>query len=51
MTKAFLTMTWVQIKGMKLAGWVDSDFASDIDSRKSMTGYLMSLNGGSWKSL
>jgi hypothetical protein len=31
---------------------VDSDFASDIDSRKSMTGYLMSLNGGpiSWKS-
>jgi hypothetical protein len=36
-----------------LGGWVDSDFASDIDSRKSMTGYLMSLNGGpiSWKSL
>jgi hypothetical protein len=35
-----------------LGGWVDSDFASDIDSRKSMTGYLMSLNGGpiSWKS-
>jgi hypothetical protein len=35
-----------------LGGWVDNDFASDIDSRKSMTGYLMSLNGGpiSWKS-
>ena len=33
-------------KRNKLGGWVDSDFASDIDSRKSMTGYLMSLNGG-----
>jgi hypothetical protein len=39
-------------KRNKLDGWVDSDFASDIDSRKSMTGYLMSLNGDpiSWKS-
>jgi hypothetical protein len=36
----------------KLGGWLDSDFASDIDSRKSVTGYLMSLNGGPifWKS-
>jgi hypothetical protein len=34
-----------------LSGWVDSDFASDIDTRKSVTGYLLSLNGGpiSWK--
>ena len=30
----------------KLTGWVDSDFGSDVDTRKSMTGYLMSLNGG-----
>jgi hypothetical protein len=28
----------------KLIGWVDSDFGSDPDTRKSMTGYLMSLN-------
>jgi hypothetical protein len=36
----------------KLIGWVDSDFGSNSDTRKSMTGYLMSLNGGaiSWRS-
>ena len=36
----------------KLTGWVDSDFAADPDMRKSMTGYLFSLNGGavSWRS-
>jgi hypothetical protein len=34
-----------------LLGWLDSDLASDIDTRKSVTGYLMVLNGGpvSWK--
>ena len=34
-----------------LSGWVDGDFASDIDTRKSVTGYLIVLNGGpvSWK--
>ena len=26
-----------------LSGWVESDFASDVDSRKSVTGYLLSL--------
>jgi hypothetical protein len=37
--------------GNKLSVWVDSDFASDIDTGKSVTGYLMVLNGGpiSWK--
>jgi hypothetical protein len=30
----------------KFTGWVDSDFGSDVDTRKSMTDYLMSLNGG-----
>jgi hypothetical protein len=36
----------------KPTGWVDSDFAADPDTRKSMTGYLFSLNGGavSWRS-
>jgi hypothetical protein len=38
-------------KSNKLSGWVASDFASDIDTRKSVTGYLMVFNGGpvSWK--
>ena len=29
-----------------LSGWVDSDCASDVDSQKYVTGYLLSLNGG-----
>mmetsp|Transcript_31190 Transcript_31190/g.48260 ORF Transcript_31190/g.48260 Transcript_31190/m.48260 type:complete len:134 (+) Transcript_31190:1090-1491(+) len=34
-----------------LEGWVDSDFASDPDTRKSVTGYVMSFNGAplSWE--
>eukprot|EP00961_Rhodomonas_salina_P131771 1773394-Rhodomonas_salina.1 len=34
-----------------LEGWVDSDFASDPDTCKSVTGYVMSLNGAplSWR--
>jgi hypothetical protein len=32
--------------------WVHSDWAADVDSRRSRTGYLVMLNGGavSWKS-
>eukprot|EP00961_Rhodomonas_salina_P170864 2303698-Rhodomonas_salina.1 len=35
----------------KLLGWVDSDYASDPDTRKSVTGYVLSLNNAliSWK--
>jgi hypothetical protein len=33
-------------------GWVDSDWAADLDSRRSHTGYILMLSGGavSWKS-
>lgn len=36
----------------KLAGWVDADFAGDTESRKSTTGFLFTLHGGtiSWRS-
>ena len=30
-----------------LTGWVDSDFAADSDTCRSVTGYIMSLNGAS----
>jgi hypothetical protein len=35
----------------KLMGWVDSDYASDPDCRKSVTGYVLSMNGApiAWK--
>eukprot|EP00961_Rhodomonas_salina_P145727 1961914-Rhodomonas_salina.1 len=34
-----------------LAGWVDSDYASDPDTRKLVTGYVLSMNNAqvSWK--
>jgi len=35
-----------------LTGWVDSDFATDSHTRRSVTGYVMALNGApiSWRS-
>ncbi len=34
-------------------GWVDADFAADLDTRRSHTGYVIMMNGGpiSWKSV
>ena len=39
-------------KRNRLWGWVDADFAADLETRRSHTGYLLMLNGGavSWKS-
>ena len=38
--------------GLKLDGFTDSDFQSDVDDRKSISGYIFTCNGGavSWKS-
>nr|BAG74297.1 polyprotein [Neopyropia yezoensis] len=39
-------------KEANLEGWVDSDFAGDTQSRKSTTGFVVTLHGGaiSWRS-
>jgi len=36
----------------ELWGWVDADWAGDTDTRRSHTGYILMMNGGSisWKS-
>lgn len=37
---------------LKLEGYTDSSFQSDVDDSKSTSGYIFTLNGGvvSWKS-
>lgn len=37
--------------GNQVVGYVDSDFASDHDKRRSLTGYVFTLSGSaiSWK--
>lgn len=39
------------VEGTGLWGFVDSDFAGDMDKRKSLTGYMFLVNGSlaSWK--
>jgi hypothetical protein len=38
--------------GLELVGWTDSDWASDLDTRRSIAGFTLDLNGGSisWSS-
>eukprot|EP00170_Pyropia_yezoensis_P003780 contig_15832_g3791 len=42
----------VYVKGARMEGWVDSDFAGDKITRKSTTGFVFTLHGGaiSWRS-
>jgi hypothetical protein len=45
-----------QIEGRELNrlwGWVDADFAADLDTRRSHTGYVIMMHDGpiSWKSV
>jgi len=49
---AKLGLTFKQSKTWNLTGYTDSDYASDLDTRKSTTGYLIQLNGNtiSWNS-
>ena len=37
----------------RLWGWEDADFAADLDTRRSHTGYVIMMNGGpiNWKSV
>eukprot|EP00961_Rhodomonas_salina_P246503 3330714-Rhodomonas_salina.1 len=30
----------------RIEGWVDSDYAADPDTRRSVTGYVLSMNNG-----
>ena len=47
-----LTLRSREDKNVKLEAYVDSDFAGNTDDRKSITGYVVLLNGSviSWKS-
>jgi hypothetical protein len=42
----------IDVLANTLWGWVDSDWAADLDSRRSHTGYILMMSGGavSWKS-
>ena len=37
---------------LSILGWSDSDYAGDVDNRKSQTGWVFKMNGGaiSWRS-
>ena len=46
-----LMLTYRRSDSLQVEGYSDSDFAGDIDDRKSMSGYVFTLTGGaiSWK--
>ena len=45
-------LTYRRSDSLQVEGYSDSDFAGDIDDRKSTSGYVFTLAGGaiSWKS-
>ena len=47
-----LMLTYRRSDSLQVEGYSDSDFAGDIDDRKSTSGYVFTLAGGaiSWKS-
>ena len=47
-----LMLTYRKIESIEIEGYSDSDFAGDVDDRKSMSGYIFTLANGaiSWKS-
>ena len=47
-----LVLTYKKSESLEIEGYSDSDFAGDVDDRKSMSGYIFTLANGaiSWKS-
>ena len=47
-----LMLTYRKSESLEIEGYLDSDFAGDVDDRKSMSGYIFTLAKGaiSWKS-
>ena len=47
-----LMLTYKKSKSLEVEGYSDSDFAGDVDNRKSTSGYIFTLAKGaiSWKS-
>ena len=47
-----LMLTYRKSESLEIEGYSDSDFAGDVDNRKSMSGYIFTLAKGaiSWKS-
>ena len=41
-----LMLTYRRSDSLEIEGYSDSDFAGDIDDRKSMSGYVFTLAGG-----